>query len=52
VLTFAALFGIGSLRSLVTIDRWWFAGLEMLALGAAVAVAAYFSGAGIAWLLG
>ena len=45
ILTFAALFGVGSLRSMVTIDRWWTAGLEMLGLGAAVALAAYASGA-------
>ena len=45
MLTLIALFGVGSLRSLVTIDRWWAAGLEMLGLGAVVAVAAYASGA-------
>jgi VIT1/CCC1 family predicted Fe2+/Mn2+ transporter len=45
VLTFTALFGIGALRSLVTIDRWWTAGLEMLGLGFVVAVAAYAAGA-------
>ena len=45
VLTFSALFVIGSMRSLVTVDRWWTAGLEMLLLGAVVAVAAYGSGA-------
>jgi VIT1/CCC1 family predicted Fe2+/Mn2+ transporter len=44
-LTLAALFGLGSLRSLVTVDRWWAAGLEMLGLGALVAGAAYASGA-------
>ena len=51
VLTFGALFVIGSSRSLVTIDRWWTAGLEMLGLGAVVAVAAYGSGAFAAWLI-
>ena len=51
-LTFAALFIVGSLRSLVTIDRWWAAGLEMLALGALVAGAAYGSGALVARLVG
>ena len=45
VLTLAALFAVGSARSLVTVDRWWSAGLEMLGLGAVVAVAAYLSGA-------
>lgn len=51
VLTFAALFLVGSLRALVTIDRWWMAGLEMLGLGAVVAVAAYGSGAFVSWLI-
>jgi len=50
-LTFGGLFLIGSLRSLVTIDRWWIAGLEMLALGAVVAVGAYASGAFVSWLV-
>jgi VIT1/CCC1 family predicted Fe2+/Mn2+ transporter len=50
-LTFAALFLVGSLRSLVTIDRWWSAGLEMLGLGAVVAVAAYASGALVSWVV-
>lgn len=49
--TLAALFGIGSSRSLVTADRWWEAGLEMLLLGALVAGAAYGSGALAAWFL-
>lgn len=47
VVTLLALFAVGSLRSLVTIDRWWAAGLEMLGLGAVVAVAAYVSGAAV-----
>lgn len=51
VLTFGALFVVGSLRALVTIDRWWMAGLEMLGLGAVVAVAAYGSGAFVSWLI-
>ena len=50
-LTFAALFVIGALRALVTMDRWWIAGLEMLLLGALVAAAAYGSGALVASLL-
>ena len=44
-LTFTALFGVGALRSVVTIDRWWTAGLEMLGLGFVVAAAAYGVGA-------
>ena len=51
LLTFSALFLIGALRSLVTVDRWWAAGLEMLALGAVVAVGAYASGAFVSWLV-
>ena len=51
LLTFAALFTIGSLRALVTIDRWWVAGFEMLALGAFVAFAAYASGAAVGRML-
>ena len=51
LLTFVALFVIGSSRSFVTVDRWWIAGLEMLLLGALVAGAAYGSGAFVAWLL-
>ena len=49
--TLAALFAIGSSRSLVTVDRWWIGGLEMLLLGALVAGAAYGAGALAAWLL-
>lgn len=43
-LTFATLFTVGALRGLVTVERWWTAGLEMLLLGFAVALAAYGSG--------
>ena len=50
--TFTALFTIGALRAVVTVDRWWLSGLEMLLLGIVVALAAYGSGAGAAWLLG
>jgi VIT1/CCC1 family predicted Fe2+/Mn2+ transporter len=51
LMTFTALFIVGALRSLVTVDRWWWAGVEMLALGAVVAAAAYGSGALAAWIL-
>ena len=50
-LAFGALFGVGAARSLVTASRWWTSGLEMLGLGALVAVVAYATGAGIALLL-
>ena len=51
-LTFAMMFTVGALRGLVTIDRWWVAGLEMLLLGMAVAFAAYASGLAVATLTG
>ena len=51
LVTFGALFAVGSLRSLVTVDRWITAGFEMLLLGVLVAGAAYGSGALVAWLL-
>lgn len=44
-LTFVMLFTVGALRALVTVERWWVAGLEMLVLGAVVAIAAYAAGA-------
>jgi VIT1/CCC1 family predicted Fe2+/Mn2+ transporter len=51
LVTFAALFVMGALRSIVTVDRWSTAGLEMLLLGLLVAGAAYGSGALVAWLV-
>ena len=48
VLTLGSLFIVGALRTVVTTDRWWRAGLEMLLLGAIVAGAAYGAGALIA----
>lgn len=51
-LTLLTLFVVGSLRSLVTVDWWWTAGLEMLLLGILVAAAAYGSGALVAMLIG
>jgi len=50
-LTFLTLFVIGAARAILTLDRWWVAGLEMLGLGTAAAVAAYLSGAVVARLL-
>jgi VIT1/CCC1 family predicted Fe2+/Mn2+ transporter len=49
--TAVALFGVGALRSVVTVDRWWRGGLEMLGLGVLVAAAAYLSGALVGSLL-
>ena len=51
LLTFATLFAVGASRALVTVSRWWSAGIEMLALGTAVALAAYISGAIVAGLV-
>jgi len=50
-LAFGALLGVSAARSLVTASRWWTSGLEMLGLGALVAVVAYATGAGIALFL-
>ena len=43
-LTLGMLFAIGALRAIVTVDRWWIAGLEMFGLGVIVATVAYLSG--------
>jgi vacuolar iron transporter family protein len=43
-LTFLALFVLGASRAFVTVDRWWRSGLETLALGTVVALAAYAAG--------
>lgn len=50
-LTLIALFAVGAARSLVTVDRWWVSGLEMLSLGAIVAAVAYGSAALVAAVL-
>lgn len=44
VATAVTLFGVGSLRTLVTRARWFASGLEMLAVGSAAAAAAYLVG--------
>jgi VIT1/CCC1 family predicted Fe2+/Mn2+ transporter len=49
--TMASLFGVGVVRAAITRDRWWRTGLEMLALGGVVAVAAYGAGALISWAI-
>lgn len=43
-LTFATIFAVGSLRVYVTGKRWWTSGLEMLLVGGATAIVAYFIG--------
>jgi VIT1/CCC1 family predicted Fe2+/Mn2+ transporter len=52
VATMAALFGIGAARAIVTADRWWKTGAEMLLLGAIVAASAYGAGALVATIIG
>jgi VIT1/CCC1 family predicted Fe2+/Mn2+ transporter len=52
VLTLAGLFGVGASRALIARVTWWRGGGEMLALGAIVAAAAYYSGAAVAWVVG
>jgi VIT1/CCC1 family predicted Fe2+/Mn2+ transporter len=44
-LTMAAMFLLGALRALVTLERWWKTALETLILGAVVAATAYVAGA-------
>lgn len=43
-LTLAALFAVGSARTLVTDRSWWRAGLEMLVVGSVAAAVAYWVG--------
>src|SRR5688572_20704742 len=50
--TFVTLFLVGAARASVTVDRWWQAGIEMLALGVVVAVAAFGAGAIVTALVG
>jgi vacuolar iron transporter family protein len=50
-LTFATLFAVGAWRGVVTSERWWRTGFEMLMLGAVVAAAAYGAGAVVARLV-
>lgn len=52
LLTFASLFALGAARAIVTRDRWWKVGMETLALGAVVAVAAYWAGRLVAAAVG
>lgn len=52
VVTLGAMFVIGALRALIANVRWWKAGLEMLGLGAVVALVAYASGGFVARMMG
>ena len=45
LLTLATLFAVGAARALVTRDRWWRSGFEMLAVGSVAAAVAYGVGA-------
>jgi VIT1/CCC1 family predicted Fe2+/Mn2+ transporter len=51
VLTLSTLFLIGASRATISNVRWWWAGLEMFALGAVVAAVAYGSSALVAQVL-
>lgn len=51
VLTLLALFTVGASRSMISSGRWWWAGFEMLTLGAIVAAVAYASGSVVATLV-
>ena len=51
-LTFLAMFLVGAMRSVISTVRWWRGGVEMLALGGAVALVAYWSGSLIARFVG
>jgi VIT1/CCC1 family predicted Fe2+/Mn2+ transporter len=46
-----AMFVVGALRALIANVRWWKAGIEMLSLGAVVALLAYASGGLVARLV-
>jgi VIT1/CCC1 family predicted Fe2+/Mn2+ transporter len=50
-MTFLALFLVGAARATLTRERWWWAGLETLSLGAIVAAAAYGASALVASVL-
>jgi vacuolar iron transporter family protein len=50
-LTLGAMFAIGAMRALIANVRWWKAGVEMLSLGAVVALLAYASGGLVARLV-
>ena len=49
--TFGAMFVVGASRAFIANVRWWKAGLEMLGLGALVALLAYASGGLVARLV-
>jgi VIT1/CCC1 family predicted Fe2+/Mn2+ transporter len=51
ILSLVVLFVVGAARARVGTGTWWMNGLEMLALGAVVGVAAYFAGAVVARLV-
>jgi vacuolar iron transporter family protein len=50
VLTLATQFVVGAARTLVTAERWWWSGLEMLAVGSAAAAFAYGIGRWLAMI--
>ena len=50
-MTFGTMFVVGASRAAIANVRWWKAGLEMLALGALVALLAFASGGLVARLV-
>lgn len=50
--TFVAMFALGCVRGVITREPWWRTGLETLALGAVVAIAAYGAGLAVAAVAG
>jgi len=51
ILTLVTIFVVGSVRSLVIKKKWYIAGLEMLIIGGAVAIASYYAGFFISTLI-
>ena len=51
VCALAVQFGIGAAQTVVTAGRWWISGTIMLCLGSLVALVAYGTGSGVAWIL-
>ena len=51
VCALAVQFGIGAAQTVVTAGRWWISGTIMVCLGSLVALVAYGTGSGVAWIL-
>ena len=51
-MTAAVFFGIGTVKSMWSLQAWWWSGLETLLIGSVAALAAYWVGAGLQALIG